>query len=141
MQLTSFSDYALRLLIYVGGQGGRLVTIEEAAAAYRISRTHLMKVASRLTHAGYLNAVRGRAGGLVLARRPPEIRLGEVLRATEPDFALVECFATGNQCVVTTDCRLRGVLGAALVAFLAVLDRHTLADVMLDPDGFGVGTA
>jgi Rrf2 family transcriptional regulator, nitric oxide-sensitive transcriptional repressor len=136
MQLTKFSDYALRVLMYAHGAGGRQVTIEEMAAAYRISRAHLMKVVNSLTRAGYLTALRGRSGGLVLARPAEDIRLGEVVRATEPAFAIVECFSTNNQCVVADCCRLAGVLDQALTAFLAVLDQHTLASVALKPKNF-----
>ena len=136
MQLTKFSDYALRVLMYAHAAGDRRVTIEEMAAAYRISRAHLMKVANSLTRAGYLTAVRGRSGGLVLARPAKDIRLGEVVRATEPGFAIVECFSTNNQCVVADCCRLAGVLDQALTAFLAVLDQHTLASVALKPKDF-----
>ena len=127
MQLTKFSDYALRVLMYAHAAGGRRVTIEEMAASYRISRAHLMKVVNSLTRAGYLTAVRGRSGGLILARPAEDIRLGEVTRDTEPDFSLVECFSTGNQCVLTDCCRLPRILNEALRAFLSVLDRHTLA--------------
>jgi Rrf2 family nitric oxide-sensitive transcriptional repressor len=136
MQLTKFSDYALRVLMYAHAAGDRRVTIEEMAASYRISRAHLMKVVNALTRAGYLTAVRGRSGGLTLARPAETIRLGEVIRSTEPDFALVECFATGNRCVITGCCRLPGVLSEALAAFLETLDRHTLADIALKPRDF-----
>jgi len=141
MRLTSFSDYTLRLLMYAAVRKDRLITIEETAAIYRISRTHLMKIANLLTRAGYLKAVRGRSGGLMLAKPPEKIRLGDVIRATEPDFALVECFDTGNECIITGRCRLRGVLREALAAFLDVLDRHTLADLMLRPKDFGLPSA
>jgi Rrf2 family transcriptional regulator, nitric oxide-sensitive transcriptional repressor len=138
MQLTKFSDYALRVLMYAHAAGDRRVTIEEMAGAYDISRAHLMKVVNALTRAGYLTAVRGRSGGLTLARPANEIGLGDVVRATEPDFALVECFSTGNQCVITQCCRLPGVLNEALRAFLAVLDRQTLASIRLKPRDFRV---
>lgn len=138
MRLTNFSDYALRLLIYAASQDQRLVTIEETSRVFDISRGHLMKVASQLTRAGYLKAVRGRSGGLTLARPAAEIRLGEVLGVTEPDFALAECFATGNQCLITPACRLRGVLDEALAAFIGTLDRYTVADLVLDPQRFGI---
>jgi len=138
MRLTNFSDYALRLLIYAASQDQRLVTIEETSRVFDISRGHLMKVASQLTRAGYLKAVRGRSGGLTLARPAAEIRLGEVLGVTEPDFALAECFATGNQCLITPACRLRGVLDEALAAFIGTLDRYTVADLVLDPRLFGI---
>lgn len=136
MQLTKFSDYALRVLMYAHAAGDRRVTIEEMAASYRISRAHLMKVVNALTRAGYLTAVRGRSGGLTLARPAEEIRLGEVIRNTEPDFALVECFATGNQCVITSCCRLPRILSQALAAFLDALDQHTVASIALEPMDF-----
>lgn len=140
MRLTAFTDYAFRLLLRLAVAGDRPVTIEEAAKVYGISRTHLMKVANTLVRAGYLRGARGRSGGLRLARAPDEIRLGDIVRLTEPDLALVECFATGNQCVVTRACRLPPVFGEALAAFMAVLDGKTLADVMLRPQDFPVAT-
>lgn len=141
MRLTDFSDYALRMLMYAAATRDRLITIEETAEVYGVSRAHLMKVANQLTRAGFLRAVRGRSGGLSLARPPEDIRLGDVLRATEPDFELAECFAPDNECRITPCCRLRGVLQEALAAFIATLDRHTLADLILNPEDFGVRTA
>lgn len=137
MRLTSFSDYALRLLMYAAARKDRLITIEETAEVYGISRTHLMKIANMLTRAGYLRAVRGRSGGLALAKHPEKIRLGDVVRTTEPDFSLVECFTPSDQCIITPRCRMRGVLKEALSAFLETLDRYTLADLMLKPKDFG----
>lgn len=131
MRLTTFSDYALRVLMYAGAAGDRLITIEETAKVYDISRAHLMKVVNILTKTGYLKGVRGRSGGFTLAKSPAEINLGAVVRATEPDFSLVECFATGNQCVITGCCRLPNVLNEALTAFVSTLERYTLADIML----------
>lgn len=136
MQLTKFSDYALRVLMYAQAAGDRLVTIDEMAAAYGISRAHLMKVVNALTRAGYLTAVRGRNGGLKLAKSAERIRLGDVVRETEPDMALVECFATGSQCVIEGCCRLPRVMRRALNAFLAELDQHTLASIALKPRDF-----
>ncbi|MCL4765694.1 MAG: Rrf2 family transcriptional regulator [Hyphomicrobiaceae bacterium] len=136
MQLTKFSDYALRVLMYTHAAGDRLVTIEEMAGSYRVSRAHLMKVVNALTRAGFLRAVRGRTGGLTLARPAEEIRLGDVVRTTESDFALVECFATGNQCVISGCCRLPRVMQEALDDFFAALDRHTLASIALRPKDF-----
>lgn len=141
MRLTNFSDYALRVLLYAAARDGMLVTIEETAKVYGISRAHLMKVANQLTRAGFLKAVRGRSGGLALAMRPERIGLGDVLRATEPDFALVECFRSDNHCVITPSCRLRGVLKEALAAFSGTLDRYTLADLLLNPEDFGIQPA
>lgn len=136
MRLTSFSDYAFRLLIFAGSHPDRRITIEETARRFSISRGHLMKVANQLTRAGFLKAVRGRSGGLMLGKPPEEIGLREVLAVVEPDFALAECFGGGTLCLITPHCRLRGALGEALAAFLETLDRYTLADLVLAPDAF-----
>ncbi len=141
MRLTNFSDYALRVLLYAAARRNALITIEETAQVYGISRAHLMKVVNQLTRAGFLKAVRGRSGGLELARRPEKISLGDVVRTTEPDFALVECFSPENKCLITPRCRLRGVLNEALAAFIATLDRYTLADLVLRPEDFGIQPA
>lgn len=139
MRLTNFSDYALRMLMYAASAGDRLITIEETARVFNLSKAHLNKVANTLTRAGYLKAVRGRSGGLALGRRPEAIRIGDVVRLTEPDFALVECFASGNQCVLTRCCKLSGVLSEAAASFQATLDRYTLADIALAPLDFNGG--
>ena len=138
MRLTDFSDYSLRLLMYAAARTDRLITIEETAELYGISRAHLMKVANQLTRAGFLNAVRGRSGGLRLAEKPENIRLGDVLRVTEPDFALVDCFRGNNSCLITPCCRLRGILKEALTAFSDTLDGYTLADILLAPENLGI---
>lgn len=136
MQLTKFSDYALRVLMFAHAAGDRLVTIEEMAVSYNISRAHLMKVVNALTRAGYLTAVRGRTGGLKLAMSPDEIRLGDLIQNTEPDFFLVECFSTNNQCVIGGCCRLPRVMEEALQAFIDSLNRNTLASIALRPKDF-----
>ena len=136
MQLTLFSDFALRVLMFTHAAGERRVTIDEMVDAYSVSRAHLTKVVNALTRAGYLTAVRGRSGGLRLAKPADQIVLGDVVRMTEPDFALVECFSTGNQCVITKCCKLQLVLDEALQAFLDVLDRRTLASIALRPKDF-----
>lgn len=141
MRLTGFSDYALRVLMYAATRSDRLITIEETAEIYGISRAHLMKVVNQLTRAGFLKATRGRTGGLALAKRPDKIRLSDVIRATEPDFALVECFTPGNNCLITPRCRVKGVLKEALNAFVETLDRYTLADLILSPKDFGIKPA
>ena len=130
MRLTFYSDYSLRLLMYAAVRHGELVTIQEVATAYGISKNHLMKVAFELGRDGYLETVRGRNGGLRLARDPKEIGLGDVLRRTEQDFTMVECFdPKTNTCVISGPCRLQRVLARALQAYLAVLDEYTLADL------------
>jgi Rrf2 family nitric oxide-sensitive transcriptional repressor len=138
MQLTMFSDLALRVLMYTHAAGDRLVTIDEITDAYKVSRAHLNKVVNALTRAGYLTAVRGRSGGIRLGKPAEEIGLGNVIRATEPDFALVECFSTGNQCVITKCCKLQVVLDDALQAFMMTLDQHTLATIALRPRDFPI---
>jgi Rrf2 family nitric oxide-sensitive transcriptional repressor len=141
MRLTNFSDYSMRVLMYAATRSDRLITIEETAEVYGISRAHLMKVVNRLTRAGFLKATRGRTGGLALARRPDKIRLSDVIRATEPDFALVECFTPENNCLITPRCRLKGILKEALSAFVDTLDSYTLADLILSPKDFGIKPA
>lgn len=130
MRLTAMTDYSLRLLMYVGQHAGRLCTIAEIAQVYGISEAHLMKITHQLALAGFLETVRGRGGGMRLARAPSDINLGDVVRAMEPDFAVVECFATGNVCSLTGRCRLTGVLHGSLAAFMQNLDRYTLADIL-----------
>jgi len=130
MRLSSYSDYALRILIYLAVQPDQLPTIGEIAEKHGISKNHLMKVAHQLGIGGYIETVRGRGGGLRLGRAPEQIRLGDVIRFTEQDLAIVECMGEGNQCRLTPACVLRGVLGEALQAFLGVLDEYTLADIV-----------
>ena len=130
MRLTHFTDLSLRLLMFLAVKPNGLATIQEVAGRYGISRNHLMKVAQQLVKEGFVESVRGRGGGLRLKRLPSEIRVGDVVRATEDDFRMVECFEAGKtSCTLLPACRLRGVLGEALAAYLAVLDQHTLADL------------
>ena len=136
MHLTRYSDYSLRVLIFLGAKGDELVTIPEIADAYGISRAHLMKVVQLLGQLGYIETLRGRNGGLRLGMLAAEIRIGQVLRQTEESFALVDCFsgdasgAGARGCAIAPACKLRGMLAEALQAFLAVLDRYTLADIL-----------
>jgi Rrf2 family nitric oxide-sensitive transcriptional repressor len=130
MRLTAYSDYSLRLLMYAALKDPELVTIQEVADVYRISRNHLMKVAFQLGRGGFLDTVRGRGGGLRLARKPDKIGLGEIIRSTEEDMTMVECFDPASTgCAIVKSCRLRGALSRALGAYLAVLDEYTLADL------------
>jgi Rrf2 family nitric oxide-sensitive transcriptional repressor len=130
MQLTRYSDYSFRVLIYLALAPGRLVTIEEIARRYGISKAHLTKVVHQLGRGGYVETVRGRGGGLRLARPPEEIGVGELVRATEGGLALVECLGPRGECPIVPACGLRPVLQEALAAFLAVLDGYTLADLV-----------
>ena len=130
MHLTRHADYTMRLLIHLAVQPDQSATIEQIAQRYGISRHHLTKVAHRAVHAGYVSGVRGRAGGLKLARSPKDISIGEVLRTFE-EWNLVECFdADSNACVVAGGCGLQPILKQALDAWFAVLDRYSLADVV-----------
>jgi Rrf2 family transcriptional regulator, nitric oxide-sensitive transcriptional repressor len=131
MRLTDYTDYALRVLMYVGARPGRLVTIQEIADEHRISKNHLTKVVHRLGLAGLITTMRGRTGGITLARDPGTITLGEVVRMTEPDFTMVECFDEMlNSCRLSPVCVLKHALGRATSAYLGELDRMTLADVL-----------
>ncbi len=131
MQLTRYSDYSLRVLIFLALDPERLVTIGDIARSYDISKTHLMKVVHQLGLRGYVETVRGRRGGLRLARRADEIGVGDVIRSTEENLDLVECFDPAtSQCTIVSVCGLRGPLRDALAAFLAVLDRYTIADLV-----------
>lgn len=131
MRLTTFSDYAFRVLIYLGSSPQGLATIADIAAAYGISENHLMKVVHQLAQLGYIETVRGKGGGMRLARPPAAIRVGEVLRATEDGFAVVDCMGEEeSDCRIARACALKGVLGEAVGAFLGTLDRYTLADLV-----------
>jgi Rrf2 family nitric oxide-sensitive transcriptional repressor len=131
MRLNVQTDYALRLLMHLAVNTGRLVTIKEASDRFGISKTHRMTLASGWTPAGCVEALRGRSGGLRLARPAAEIRVGEVVRRMENDFDVVECFRAGrNECLITPACHLKGVLHRAVEAFLSELDSCTLEDLV-----------
>lgn len=130
MRLTTHTDYAMRLLMYVGQHPGRLCTIAEIARVYEISEPHLMKITHRLALHGWIETVRGKNGGMRLALTPEQIGLGNVVRSTENDFELVECFGSGNTCSLNGQCQLTAIVGGALQSFLAHLDRYTLADIL-----------
>jgi Rrf2 family nitric oxide-sensitive transcriptional repressor len=132
MRLSAFSDYSLRVLAYLGVNGDRLVTIAEIAQSYDISENHLMKVVHHLGRTGYLETLRGKKGGIRLARAPADIVIGEVVRQTESDLALVECFSDGH-CRIASACRLKSILQESLDAMFLVLDGYTLADVIDAP--------
>ena len=138
MQLSTHSDYALRLLMKLGLEPERLDTIRDVADAYGISRNHLMKIVQELSRHGYVETLRGRGGGLRMKVPPDEINIGEVVRRMETNLALVECFDQAtNTCVITQACRLRFALAEALDAFFAVLDRFTLADLLAERQTLG----
>lgn len=127
MRLTQYTDYAMRVLLYLGGKAGeQLSPIAEIARAYGVSQNHLMKVVNDLVNAGYLESVRGRYGGVRLARLPNEINIGEVIRHTEEGFNLVDC----GSCIIAPACGMTGALKEALAAFMQVLDGYSLEDLL-----------
>ena len=131
MQLTRFSDYSLRVLLYLAAHPGRLVPIQEVSRAYGVSHHHLVKVVQRLVAEDLIASTRGRGGGLTLKRAPRDINVGMLVRATESHFDLVECFdRSTNTCPIEPACGLKRVLVNAQRAFLGVLDDCTLADFL-----------
>lgn len=133
MRLTVHSDYSLRVLMYLATFPDRLATIEQIAFAYGISQNHIMKVVQTLARHGFIETLRGRSGGIQLALPTQKITVGAVLRATEEDFYLVECFRPENTCCITPVCRLKGALSDALEAYLHVLDDWTLDELVASP--------
>jgi len=133
MKLTSFSDYTLRVLMYLAVNPQRLSTIQEIAGAYGISENHLMKVVHRLARSGLIESVRGKGGGIRLALPPGQIRVGRVVREAEGDGAIVECLSAHNNCRIAPNCKLAGVLVRAFDALYASLDQYTLADLTARP--------
>jgi len=129
--LTRFSDYALRVLMFAAVQGPRPFSVDEVASRYGLSKNHVAKVVNRLVQTGHLKARRGRRGGVWLGCDPGNVRLGHLVRLTENDSPLVECFAAKtNRCRLTPACRLKGALAQALDAFYSSLDERTLADLV-----------
>ncbi|MBN4078841.1 Rrf2 family transcriptional regulator [Gammaproteobacteria bacterium AH-315-C21] len=131
MQLTQYTDFSLRTLIYLGLHRDALSTITEISASYKISRNHLVKVVHQLGAQGLIVTVRGKGGGIRLAGPPDEINIGDVVRRFE-SLALVECFSDSNTCAISPSCRLRGVLKEAMQSFMSVLDNYTLKDLLVN---------
>lgn len=130
MRLTDYTDYTLRVLMFCALNPERSVTIAELADSHAVSKNHLMKIVNDLARQGLLQTTRGRGGGLRLLKPAEEIRIGDVVRQTETDFRLVECFDPAHDsCTLTPNCQLKGVFGKALQSYLAELDKVTLADV------------
>ncbi|MEE8339701.1 MAG: Rrf2 family transcriptional regulator [Xanthomonadales bacterium] len=130
MKLTRFTDYSLRVLMYLGLQENSRVTIREISESYDISRNHLMKVVSLLTRMGYLDARRGPGGGIALARLAEDICLADVIMDMEDDLNMVECFGADGECIISPICELKCVLSQALSAYLDTLRNYTLADLL-----------
>jgi Rrf2 family nitric oxide-sensitive transcriptional repressor len=131
MRLTLYTDYSLRVLLYLAAKEDEIVTITEMADFYKVSRNHLVKVVHNLGLKGFIHTIRGKNGGIRLARKPEDIVIGDVVRRMEPDFDLLECFnPVEDQCVITNTCSLKYLLLGARDNFLAMLDKYTVADVI-----------
>lgn len=133
MKLTTFTDYSLRVLMFLALEPERLATIQQIAQAYGISENHLMKVVHQLARSGTIESVRGKGGGIRLARPPEQINLGAVIRTAEGEAPIVECFGEPERCCITPHCKLAGVLAGAFRALYAHLDQYTLADLIAEP--------
>lgn len=134
MQLTRFTDFSLRVLISLAARPDGLATVAALAEEHGISRHHLTRVVHQLGIKGYIETMRGKGGGFRLARVPEAIRVGDVVRDMESGFEIAECFQLGQSaCRLMPGCTLKGVLGEAAQAFLATLDRYTLADLLSPP--------
>lgn len=136
MRLTMYTDFSLRVLIYLGAkEPGKLSTVQEISDTYNISKNHLTKVVHELGKMGLIETVRGRGGGIRMKVEPENINVGELVRMTEDDFHLVECFnGASNSCIISPVCQLKGALHEALNAYLAVLDKYTIADFIINKD-------
>ena len=131
MRLTDYTDYALRVLMYLGARPGQVITTQEIAQAHGISKNHLTKIVHQLGSAGVLHTTRGRTGGIQLAAPPSQIMLGSVIRMTEPDFDMVECFSElSNTCSLAPRCALRAILAQATRDYLRRLDNVSLAALL-----------
>ena len=137
MRLTKFSDYALRVLMIATTCGEQKLTIEATAEIFGISQGHLKKVVLALTRAGFLQGFKGRSGGYLLARKPEDINIGAVLRVTETNYQVFDCFQEGQVCPLAGPCRLPSIGGRAIGAFLATFDQVSLADLALPRAIFG----
>jgi Rrf2 family transcriptional regulator, nitric oxide-sensitive transcriptional repressor len=130
MKLSTFTDYSLRVLMYLAANPGQRATIAQVSQAFDVSENHMVKVVHSLGRAGWLANVRGKGGGLELAVAPEKIVIGQVVRHTEGRAVMAECFEEGNECNITTECHLKGVLAEAAKAMYTVMDGYTIADVV-----------
>lgn len=131
MQITRYTDYALRVLIYLGLKPNCLCSIQEIASAYQISQNHLMKIVHHMSKADFIKTVRGRNGGLQLSKRPEQISIGSVVRYTQETICPIDC----TDCIVRTNCNLINIFYHAFKEFYSYLDNFTLADILKDPKG------
>ena len=131
MQLTQFTDYSLRMLIYLAEHQGRLSTIAEVADWYKLPKQHFVKIAHNLSVLGYIKTMRGKGGGICLNKAPEEINIGKVIREIEPNFHIVECFSSEHtSCRITGNCKLKTILHKSMSQFYDVLDKNTLSSII-----------
>lgn len=131
MQLTQFTDYSLRMLIYLAEHPDRLSTIAEVADWYKLPKQHFVKIAHNLSVLGYIKTMRGKGGGICLNKAPEEINIGKVIRETEPNFHIVECFnSERTSCQITGSCKLKTILHKSMSQFYEVLDKNTLSNII-----------
>lgn len=130
MHITRFTDYSLRVLIYLAINKQQLTTINDIATSYDISKNHLMKIVQQLNQRGYLLATRGKNGGLKLNRPAVDINIGTLVREIEDKNKLVECFDANNQCIITPSCQLKSIFAQAQQNFFSTLDAYTLQDLV-----------
>ena len=134
MHITRYTDYSLRVLIYLSLNTEKRSTIKDIAHSYGISKNHLMKVVHNLNKCGYIETLRGKKGGMRLSKNPENINVGKLVLELEPDFNLVECFSHNGNCAITPVCELKSILGSALSEFIKKLSEYTLADVIVKGD-------
>jgi Rrf2 family transcriptional regulator, nitric oxide-sensitive transcriptional repressor len=130
MYLSKFTDYSFRVLMYLASQNDRLCTVGEIAEEFQLSTNHLKKIVHKLSTNHFIISVKGRSGGLKLGRLPKEINLADVLICAEENFHMAECFACENNCILNNHCKLKGIMGNGLRAFLQEFKKHTLEDLM-----------
>jgi len=130
MNITRFTDYSLRVLMYLAVKGDELSTIRDIAESYGISKNHLMKVVQELSATGYIQSIRGKNGGIRLKENSANINVGKLIRALEKDQSIVECKGSDNQCVITPSCQLKYIFSQAMESFFSTLDKYTLADLV-----------
>lgn len=136
MQLTRYTDYSLRVLIYLTVNSDRKITIKEISSSFKISKNHLVKVVHKLSTLGYLETVPGAKGGISLAKHPSKINLSDVIQKMEPSFHMAECFNPNGKCTISPICELQSVLATALNAFIKAISHYTLADITKKPNAY-----
>lgn len=133
MQMTMYTDYSLRVLMYLAERPNKHTTVNDVVQFYEVSHNHMMKVVQNLSVCGYVNTTRGRKGGISLAKKPQNINIGAVIKRTEKTMDIVECFdPQSNDCVIRSTCKLQGILRNAKSSFMAVLNDFTVADLLID---------